>query len=109
MAAALVPADGDAHIGVESVGRQLALLLEKLTGADVIVAVRIRDELMVMGLAGEADDRLLGTVAPHDSPLATMLRAGGSFEETEEPPLGVAEGDRRRPLGQQYPGDRWKQ
>jgi hypothetical protein len=54
---------------------------------------------MIMGLAGEADDRLLGTVAPHDSPLATMLRAGGSFEETDAPPLGVAEGDRRRPLG----------
>jgi diguanylate cyclase (GGDEF)-like protein len=98
---ALAPADGrDAHIeSIESVARQLALLLEKLTGADVIVAVRIRDELTVMGLAGEADDRLLGTVAPHDSPLATMLRAGGSFEETDEPPLGVAEGDRRRPLG----------
>ena len=98
---ALAPADGrEAHIeSIESVGRQLALLLEKLTGAEVIVAVRIRDELTVMGLAGEADDRLLGTVAPHDSPLATMLRAGGSFEETDEPPLGAAEGDRRRPLG----------
>jgi hypothetical protein len=41
---ALAPADGrDAHIeSIESVGRQLALLLEKLTGADVIVAIRIR-------------------------------------------------------------------
>ena len=98
---ALAPADArDASIeSIESVGRQLALLLEKLTGADVIVAVRIRDELTIMGLAGEADDRLLGTVAPADSPLATMLRAGGSFEETDEPPLGAASGDRRRSLG----------
>lgn len=98
---ALAPADArDASIeSIESVGRQLALLLERLTGADVIVGTRIRDELIITGLAGEADDRLLGTVAPHDSPFATMLRAGGSFEETEEPPLGVASGDRRRPLG----------
>lgn len=98
---ALAPADArEASIeSIESVGRQLALLLEKLTGADVIVAIRIRDELTITGLAGEADDRLLGTVAPPDSPLATMLRAGGSFEETDEPPLGVASGDRRRPLG----------
>jgi diguanylate cyclase (GGDEF)-like protein len=98
---ALAPADGrDASIeSIESVGRQLALLLERLTGADVIVGARIRDELIIVGLAGEADDRLLGTAAPHDSAFATMLRAGGSFEETDEPPLGVAEGDRRRPLG----------
>ncbi len=98
---ALAPADArDASIdSIESVGRQLALLLERLTGADVIVAIRVRDELTIVGLAGEADDRLLGTVAPADSPLATMLRAGGSFEETDEPPLGASSGDRRRSLG----------
>lgn len=75
---ALAPADPrEANIeSIETVSRQLALLLEKLTGADVIVAVKIRDELTITGMAGEADDRLLGTVAAQDSPLATMLRAG---------------------------------
>ena len=98
---ALAPADGrEAHIeSIESVGRQLALLLEKLTGRRSHRRDAHTRRAHGHGPRGEADDRLLGTVAPHDSPLATMLRAGGSFEETDEPPLGVAEGDRRRPLG----------
>ena len=98
---ALAPADPrDATVeSIESVSRHLALLVEKLTGSDVIVAIKVRDDLTISGLAGEADDRLLGTIAPPDSPLATMLRAGGSFEETEEPPLGLGSGDRRRGLG----------
>ena len=83
---------------VESIGHRLALELERLTAADVIVAIALGDGLTVVGLGGNADPRLLGTVAAPESPMATMLRTGGSLEETEEPPLGLTQGERRRQL-----------
>ena len=95
----LGPVDGqERQESVESVGQRLALELERLTAADVLVAIDLSDGLTVVGLGGNADPRLLGTVAPPESPLATMLRAGGSLEETEESPLGAPQGERRRQL-----------
>lgn len=95
----LGPLDGqERQESVESVGQRLALELERLTAADVVVAVDLNDGLTVVGLGGNADPRLLGSVAAPESPLATMLRTGGSLEETEEPPLGAPQGDRRRQL-----------
>jgi diguanylate cyclase (GGDEF)-like protein len=96
---ALATVDGqERQESVESVGHRLALELERLTAADVIVAISLGDGLTVVGLGGNADPRLLGTVAAPESPMATMLRAGGSLEETEEAPLGSPSGERRRQL-----------
>jgi diguanylate cyclase (GGDEF)-like protein len=95
----LAPVDAqERQESVESVGQRLALELERLTAADVIVAIDLGDGLTVVGLGGNADPRLQGTIAPPESPLATMLRTGGSFEETEAPPLGAPVGERRRQL-----------
>lgn len=95
--ATLAPVDAqERQESVESVGQRLALELERLTAADVVVAVDLNDGLTVVGLGGNADPRLLGSIAAPESPLATMLRTGGSLEETEEPPLGAPQAERRR-------------
>lgn len=81
-----------------SVGYRLALQLERITEADVLVAVPDPQGPRLVGVSRGADRRLLDVTAAPDGPAARALERGATPAVVEEDPLGGVVADRRQAM-----------
>ncbi|HXE57244.1 MAG TPA: GGDEF domain-containing protein [Gemmatimonadales bacterium] len=81
---------------VGSIGLRLAYQLERVVGADAIVALAEPSGVRVVGVSGGADRRLLDTVAEPASAVARVARGEEPGIETPEDPVGGVVTDRRQ-------------
>lgn len=81
---------------VETVGMNLAYLLERLVNSDVLVAVDETTGPRVVGFSGRVDKRAMHTTATPDSPMARVARGEAPYLRVAEDPLGRTLPDRRR-------------
>ncbi len=83
---------------IGSVGLRLAYQLERILGADVVVAANEISGVKVIGVSGRADRRLLNTYAPAKSGVARVALGEMKSLATAEDPMGDVIADRRQRL-----------
>jgi diguanylate cyclase (GGDEF)-like protein len=94
---ALAQASSDA-LAIESPGSvalRLAYQLERVLDAPVVVASRTGEQVIVAGVSGRADRRLVDRALPADAPLAAVARGEAAGGRLDGAPLGAAREDRR--------------
>lgn len=94
---ALAQASADA-LAIESPGSvalRLAYQLERVLDAPVVVASRTGEQVIVAGVSGRADRRLVDRALPGDAPLAAVARGEAAGGRLDGAPLGAALEDRR--------------